>query len=78
MKYTDQSQINALRNSGRITHAEADRARSELRGETVEVGKHPPVKSKETKSMTLEEARNLKKACQEMLAKSECVMKEER
>ena len=30
---------------------------------------------KEHRGMTLEEVRNLKKACQEMLAKSECVMK---
>lgn len=44
MKYTDQSQINTLRNSGRITHAEAAAARSEMRGETVEAGKHPRVK----------------------------------
>lgn len=44
MKYTDQSQINTLRNSGRITHAEADTARSELRGETVTPGQHPRVK----------------------------------
>ena len=44
MKYTDQSQINTLRNAGRITHAEAATARSEMRGETVEVGKHERVK----------------------------------
>jgi hypothetical protein len=33
---------------------------------------------KEHRGMTLEEVRNVKKACQEMLAKSQCVMKEER
>jgi hypothetical protein len=77
MKYTDQSQINTLRNAGRITHAEAATARSEMRGETVEVGRHERVKLREPKKgMTLEEVRNLKKACQEMLAKSQCVMKE--
>ena len=44
MKYVDESQIRVLANAGRITHAEADRARSELRGETVEVGRHTRVK----------------------------------
>jgi len=44
MKYVDESQIRVLANAGRITHAEADRARSELRGETVTPMQHPPVK----------------------------------
>jgi hypothetical protein len=44
MKYTDQSQINTLRNSGRITHAEAATSRSYMRGETVTPMQHPPVK----------------------------------
>ena len=34
--------------------------------------------TQEPRGMTLEEVRNVKKACQEMLAKSECVMKEGR
>jgi hypothetical protein len=44
VKYTDESQIRALANSGRITHTEADRVRSEMRVETVGVGKYPRVK----------------------------------
>ncbi len=44
MKYVDESQIRALANAGRITHAEAAKARSEMRGDAVEVGKHPRVK----------------------------------
>lgn len=44
MKYTDESQIRALANSGRITHAQAATARSEIRGDTVTPGQHPRVK----------------------------------
>ena len=51
MKYADESQVRTLTNSGRITHAQAAAARSELRGDTVapREEKHPRVILKDCK-----------------------------